>query len=225
MEDNKRRALAKRTQKQASPVKPPQNNNITNRQTQNNSTFNKPVNNNYASSTKSTGYTNNRTNMSVGNQNNKGTVLIAPRNSDPLRVNGTNVQSHSVSSLSNQTTGNKQSVTSNSSNIFQNKNTFSNFSGSTNQNVTQRPFSGSNNSGANIIRPSGSGLTNPGQRNTGSTHSVVDKKTFYNKSQSVKGKCVLISRERFEVAIGFSAPLIELFKQMKTKLYGKFRIC
>ena len=37
----------------------------------------------------------------------------------------------------------------------------------------------------------------------------------------VKGSCVLISRERFEVNVGFSAPLVQLFKTMDTKLYGE----
>ena len=36
----------------------------------------------------------------------------------------------------------------------------------------------------------------------------------------VKGSCVLISRDRFEVKVGFSPPLVEFFKNMETKLYG-----
>jgi hypothetical protein len=32
----------------------------------------------------------------------------------------------------------------------------------------------------------------------------------------------LISRDRFEVKVGYSQPLIELFKRMKTKMYGEF---
>lgn len=35
----------------------------------------------------------------------------------------------------------------------------------------------------------------------------------------VTGKCVLISRERFVVEVGYSAPLIALFKNMQTKQY------
>ena len=38
----------------------------------------------------------------------------------------------------------------------------------------------------------------------------------------VKGSCVLISRDRFEVKVGFSAPLVQFFKTMDTKLYGKY---
>ena len=36
----------------------------------------------------------------------------------------------------------------------------------------------------------------------------------------VKGSCVLISRDRFEVKVGFCPPLVEFFKNMETKLYG-----
>ncbi|OWF39059.1 SWI/SNF-related matrix-associated actin-dependent regulator of chromatin subfamily A-like protein 1 [Mizuhopecten yessoensis] len=42
---------------------------------------------------------------------------------------------------------------------------------------------------------------------------------FLGKNKPVKGCCVLISRERFEVDVGFSAPLVEVFKSMNTKLY------
>ncbi|XP_052247211.1 SWI/SNF-related matrix-associated actin-dependent regulator of chromatin subfamily A-like protein 1 isoform X2 [Dreissena polymorpha] len=34
-----------------------------------------------------------------------------------------------------------------------------------------------------------------------------------------KGECILVSRDRFTVKIGYCAPLIELFKTMNTKLY------
>ena len=39
---------------------------------------------------------------------------------------------------------------------------------------------------------------------------------------TVKGKCVLFSRDRFCVEIGYSSPLIQFFKSLETKLYGKF---
>ncbi|XP_060081169.1 SWI/SNF-related matrix-associated actin-dependent regulator of chromatin subfamily A-like protein 1 isoform X2 [Ylistrum balloti] len=42
---------------------------------------------------------------------------------------------------------------------------------------------------------------------------------FFGKNKSVKGCCILISRERFEVDVGFCAPLVEVFKTMNTKLY------
>lgn len=37
----------------------------------------------------------------------------------------------------------------------------------------------------------------------------------------VSGKCVLVSRARFEVDIGYSEELIALFKQMDSRNYGK----
>ena len=40
------------------------------------------------------------------------------------------------------------------------------------------------------------------------------------KPQKLSGKCVLISRYRFMVEIGYSAPLILIFKSMSTKHYG-----
>ena len=44
------------------------------------------------------------------------------------------------------------------------------------------------------------------------------------KSASVKGKCVLISRERFMVEVGYCAPLIAMFKNMASKQYGKSHV-
>lgn len=37
----------------------------------------------------------------------------------------------------------------------------------------------------------------------------------------VTGKCMLISRARFEVDISYSEVVIGLFKQMESKIYGK----
>lgn len=37
----------------------------------------------------------------------------------------------------------------------------------------------------------------------------------------VTGRCMLISRARFEVDIGYSEELIALFKQMNSRNYGK----
>ena len=57
------------------------------------------------------------------------------------------------------------------------------------------------------------------------TESTIQSKNIFSAigGKPVKGSCVLISRERFEVDIGFSAPLVQLFKTMDTKLYGKSR--
>ncbi|TFJ95634.1 putative tRNA (cytidine(32)/guanosine(34)-2'-O)-methyltransferase-like [Platysternon megacephalum] len=40
-------------------------------------------------------------------------------------------------------------------------------------------------------------------------------------SATVRGKCVLISRSRFEVEIGYAAEMIEVFKQMNSRNYGE----
>lgn len=42
---------------------------------------------------------------------------------------------------------------------------------------------------------------------------------FIGSNKPVKGNCILISRERFEVDAKFSSPLVELCKTMKTKMY------
>jgi hypothetical protein len=39
---------------------------------------------------------------------------------------------------------------------------------------------------------------------------------------SLSGKCVLISRDRFVVEVGYSAPLIQIFKTLQTGQYGLF---
>ncbi len=41
----------------------------------------------------------------------------------------------------------------------------------------------------------------------------------------LNGKCVLISSKRFEVDVTYHAKLIEIFKQMSTKSYGKLEDC
>lgn len=46
-------------------------------------------------------------------------------------------------------------------------------------------------------------------------------KNWKKPSALVKGKCVLISRLRFEVDIGYSAEVIGVFKQMGSRNYGE----
>lgn len=46
-------------------------------------------------------------------------------------------------------------------------------------------------------------------------------KNWKKPSALVKGKCVLISRFRFEVDIGYSAEVIGVFKQMNSRNYGE----
>lgn len=63
------------------------------------------------------------------------------------------------------------------------------------------------------------------QKNEGtdSDSSVTNVNIFSKFSGTpVKGGCFLISRDRFEVVVGYSAPLVEMFKCMKTKFYGEY---
>lgn len=46
-------------------------------------------------------------------------------------------------------------------------------------------------------------------------------KNWKKPSALVKGKCVLISRLRFEVDIGYAAEVIGVFKQMDSRNYGE----
>lgn len=46
-------------------------------------------------------------------------------------------------------------------------------------------------------------------------------KNWKKPSALVKGKCVLTSRSRFEVDIGYSAEVIGVFKQMDSRNYGE----
>ena len=47
-------------------------------------------------------------------------------------------------------------------------------------------------------------------------------KNFLSGKNKVKGSCILQSRSRFEVQIGYSAAVIEIFKSMNSKMYGKY---
>lgn len=50
-------------------------------------------------------------------------------------------------------------------------------------------------------------------------------KNWKKPAACVKGKCVLISRLRFEVDIGYSAEVIGVFKQMGSRNYGECCFC
>ncbi|CAL1526744.1 unnamed protein product [Lymnaea stagnalis] len=49
--------------------------------------------------------------------------------------------------------------------------------------------------------------------------SMIPKDAFYNSTQKMKGTCILTDNRMFYVDVGYSAPLINFFKQMKTKIY------
>ena len=78
--------------------------------------------------------------------------------------------------------------------------------------------------------------TNAQKPNTGKTPNTFQQQTSFENfqkgtnifatysGQTVKGDCVIVSRDRFEVKSGYSAPLVELFKSMNTKLYGEYYI-
>ncbi|XP_078655878.1 SWI/SNF-related matrix-associated actin-dependent regulator of chromatin subfamily A-like protein 1 [Branchiostoma floridae x Branchiostoma belcheri] len=71
---------------------------------------------------------------------------------------------------------------------------------------------------ANVSKPSSAGFSN--QKST-STNFVPRKegKVLPRFGEGGTGTCLLVSRERFEVQVGYCAPLIEVFKQMPTKYY------
>ncbi|CAG2256009.1 HARP [Mytilus edulis] len=100
-------------------------------------------------------------------------------------------------------------------------------------NSSNKPFcgtsAGNNASGSGLYKPPSSTTSHvtdskPTQNFTGtlpSQEKTGDKQRniFGAGVKPIKGQCILISRERFEVKVGYSPPLIELFKKMKTKMY------
>ena len=105
---------------------------------------------------------------------------------------------------------------------------------STMNSASSKPFcntsAGNSASGSGLYKPPSSTTSHitdskPTQNFTGtlpSQEKTGDKQRniFGAGVKPIKGQCILISRERFEVKVGYSPPLIELFKKMKTKLYG-----
>ena len=74
-------------------------------------------------------------------------------------------------------------------------------------------------------QPSASGSKPSGGKSNFSKPSGASTQSFAAKDGSgapVVAKCVLVSRERFAVDAKYFAPLIELFKTMKTRQYGEF---
>ena len=50
----------------------------------------------------------------------------------------------------------------------------------------------------------------------------LGKSQFYGQAQQpLKGQCVLISKDRFEVNIGFSQTVVEVFKTISSRVYGE----
>ena len=74
-------------------------------------------------------------------------------------------------------------------------------------------------------QPSASGSKPSGGKSNFSKPSGASTQSFAAKDGSgapVVAKCVLVSRERFAVDAKYFAPMIELFKTMKTRQYGEF---
>ena len=66
---------------------------------------------------------------------------------------------------------------------------------------------------------------NKGSRPSESQLGGLGKSQFYGQAQKrLRGQCVLISRDRFEVNIGFSQPVVEAFKTINSRVYGKVYI-
>lgn len=47
----------------------------------------------------------------------------------------------------------------------------------------------------------------------------------FSKARVIKGTCVLLSKTRFKVVVGFHAKLIGVLKTIPSKCYGKFNFC
>ncbi|XP_070210703.1 SWI/SNF-related matrix-associated actin-dependent regulator of chromatin subfamily A-like protein 1 [Littorina saxatilis] len=76
--------------------------------------------------------------------------------------------------------------------------------------------------GLHGIGPPNKTWTNKGQTSyTSKAGSVIKKNQFYGSAAqpALKGQCVLIARDRFEVTIGFSQPVVEVFKTISSKVY------
>ncbi|KAK3108769.1 hypothetical protein FSP39_015265 [Pinctada imbricata] len=208
IEENKRKALAIRAQK-LSPVKASASNSTTC------SAF--PQSRNFSDlANKDSGIQpNNKTGLyanSVANSftNSAPTFHSSKTSSTQHGNNGgpTSTNKHSVSMQGNQNFGQR------------------NFNSSTNQTIhnraqSQQLIKNINKNSIGGIKTQSSGSSASSSNTTGtcagssSTFGTVPMKFGSN----VKGKCVLISRERFEVQVGFSAPVVEVFKSMNTKLY------
>lgn len=64
------------------------------------------------------------------------------------------------------------------------------------------------------------------QKSTQNRFDPISTNKFYpNKTESIMGNCIMIKNDRFAVELAkFSASLIELFKTIPTKAYGKIII-
>lgn len=78
-----------------------------------------------------------------------------------------------------------------------------------------------NNSLINKLSQNGDSKNNTHKPSNTKSNSIMSKEKFFGLQQKLKGKCVLINKNMFCVDVGYSTPLIEYFKKMKTKSYGR----
>lgn len=147
------------------------------------------------------------------------------------------INRHSAQTLSDQKLGNNLSTNQNSPSSSGSYRPYNGSASSTSScSGVYKAYnsSGSSTSNSSSSTSNASSFT-PSNNNTGSSKptsnftGILPAKEETNKrniftalGKSVKGQCILISRDRFEVKVGYSQPLIELFKRMKTKMYGEF---
>ena len=216
IEENKRKALALRAQKQ-SPVKQSVAPQVLSR---GGSSINDLQTEQTGSNTSNFGNTKQYSDGNPSQSSNKGSYFSQSMSKAPVGsgntfssgMNNSIKQSNSVG-LTQSSSFNKATPLSNPSRDF-------NSNKSSSSGVTSNTFNTSSNSWNK-----NSGNSNPSAKPTTGNSNLIAKpatNVFSVKfGNNVKGKCVLISRERFEVQVGFSAPLVEVFKSMPTKLYGK----
>ncbi|XP_041366141.1 SWI/SNF-related matrix-associated actin-dependent regulator of chromatin subfamily A-like protein 1 [Gigantopelta aegis] len=121
-----------------------------------------------------------------------------------------------VGHVKNSVTGSSSDSTKKDTESVQSKNVQSSFFKSSRTHSSVQPNNGLKQ--RTNVRPLSS--TRPVGSSETSVHSTrFSAQIPVTKGSSISGSCVLVSREQFEVNVGFFTPLIEIFKQMKTKVY------
>ncbi|XP_059152486.1 SWI/SNF-related matrix-associated actin-dependent regulator of chromatin subfamily A-like protein 1 [Physella acuta] len=189
IEENRQKALQKRAEKQ-SPVK----NNPT-------SAFNKPTNAAASvDSLKARIETNREKAMEIRS------AKVTTVSNDCLNISKSNFSQTSV--MTNFSLKNVQPNNNDHEKVGFNQYAYKNFKG---QQI--------NNSLLNKLPQNGDSKNNNHKPQNTKGNSIMSKEKFFGLQQKLKGKCVLISKNMFCVDVGYSTPLIEYFKKMKTKSY------
>ena len=140
------------------------------------------------------------------------------------------INRHSAQTLSDQNLGNNLSTNQNRSSSSGSYRPYKGSASSTSScSGVYKPYNSSGSSTSNASSSTQSNNNTGSSKPTSNFTGILPAKEETNKrniftalGKSVKGQCILISRDRFEVKVGYSQPLIELFKRMKTKMYGEF---